>query len=690
MHDPSPTQVDDEAELSRLRARIAELGFLAEAGALLSSSLDYEATLAKVARLAVPHIADWCAVDILDSGGALRRLAVVHTDPSKVALAHELHRRYPFDPEAEGGVAAVLRTGRSELVPAITDELVRASVEDPELREVMLGLGLRSAMTVPLIARGRPFGTITLVAAESGRRFDETSLAFAEELARRAAVAVDNARLYQELLQFKTTLDQIIDCVFTFDPQTLRFTYVNQGAIEQVGYGRDELLRMTPLDIKPEFSETGFRAMIAPLLAGELSSHTFETVHRHKHGHDVPVEIVLQYVAAGDDSARFVAVVRDITERRAAEEALRASEQRYRDLADAMPLVVWTAKADGSVDYFNRRWYEYTGQRIEDSLDWGWRAALHPEDVERCAERWEWSIRTSQPYEIEYRWRRAADATYRWHLGRAVPVRDRRGTITHWVGTGTDIDDQKRSEEILRERSEEMSRLAAALRDRNRELDQFAYITSHDLKAPLRGISNLAQWVEEDLGEQATPEIRQHLALLRGRVQRMEGLIEGILQYSRVGRAGGNPEPVDVGRLLEEAIDLLAPGPHVSIAVAPGMPTVYAERLPLLQVFSNLIGNAIKHHRGTEVRISVSARDGGDCHMFAVADDGPGIAPQYHERIFGIFQTLLSRDKVEGSGLGLALVKKIVERAGGQVWVESEEGAGATFYVAWPKRAQRT
>jgi light-regulated signal transduction histidine kinase (bacteriophytochrome) len=196
---------------------------------------------------------------------------------------------------------------------------------------------------------------------------------------------------------------------------------------------------------------------------------------------------------------------------------------------------------------------------------------------------------------VEYRLRRA-DGEYRWYLVRAVPVRDHDERVAYWVGAGTDINDHKQSEEALRERTRRLGQATRALAERNRELDQFAYVTSHDLKAPLRGISNLAQWIEEDLGDLATGDIRQQLDLLRGRVQRMEALIEGILQFSRIGRVKETVESVDVGALLGEVADLLSPPPTFTIAIEPGMPTLTTERTRLQQVFANLIGNALKHH----------------------------------------------------------------------------------------------
>ena len=228
-----------------------------------------------------------------------------------------------------------------------------------------------------------------------------------------------------------------------------------------------------------------------------------------------------------------------------------------------------------------------------------------------------------------------------------------------------------------------------SLRRRVEELDQFAYITSHDLKAPLRGIANLSRWIEEDLGENLKPEVAGQLDMLRGRVGRMEAMIEGILQLSRIGRTAIQAETVDVKELLTEVIDLLDPPPHMAITLDPDMPTLRAKRIRLQQVFLNLLSNALKHHHRAEGHIHVGVTPRGEWVDFSVTDDGPGIAPKYHDKIFVIFQTLQARDKVENTGVGLALVKKIIEGVGGRIWVESEEGRGAAFRFTWPKQPLR-
>lgn len=268
------------------------------------------------------------------------------------------------------------------------------------------------------------------------------------------------------------------------------------------------------------------------------------------------------------------------------------------------------------------------------------------------------------------------------------PLMDGEGNVYGIMTHAVEVTDQVRARQEIEKKAEELAHLMQSLERTNQELDQFAYIVSHDLKAPLRAIATLAEWIEEDQGDQLPEESREHLNLLRGRVNRMVGLIDGILQYSRAGRMR-QVETVDVSALLDDVLELLAPPPNVAIIVQPEMPTLKTEKVPLEQVFINLIGNAIKYANHPDVRIQVTVRDAGQYYEFATTDNGPGIAPKYQEKIWGIFQRLEARDKVEGTGIGLSIVKKIVESRGGRVWVESSVGAGATFRFTWLKHSQK-
>ena len=221
----------------------------------------------------------------------------------------------------------------------------------------------------------------------------------------------------------------------------------------------------------------------------------------------------------------------------------------------------------------------------------------------------------------------------------------------------------------------------------NHELDQFAYITSHDLKAPLRAIANLSEWIEEDMGAVLTDGTRSQMHLLRSRVGRMQSLLNSLLEYSRAGR---NPTPitvVDVHLLLTEIVQTLDPPETFTTVIVSPMPTMLTRRQPLKQVFTHLIDNAIRHHPTKMGMINVSVVDLGDRYEFAISDNGDGIDIQFQERIYTIFQTLKARDLQENMGAGLAIIKKIVTAEGGIIRLESTAGSGATFRFTWLKQS---
>jgi signal transduction histidine kinase len=230
-----------------------------------------------------------------------------------------------------------------------------------------------------------------------------------------------------------------------------------------------------------------------------------------------------------------------------------------------------------------------------------------------------------------------------------------------------------------------VSERTAELERSNRELNQFAYVASHDLKAPLRAIDNLAGWISEDAAQTLPPRSAEHLAKMRGRVKRMEQLLEDLLAYSRAGRVRPPAESVDVDRLVADVTALLGPPAGFTVVMeTPGV-RLRTPRVSLELVLRNLIGNAIKHHTEEDGTVWVRTVARGEMVEFSVRDDGPGIDPRYHAKIFEMFQTLQPRDQTEGSGMGLAIVKKLVESYGGEIQVDSAVGEGATFCFTWPR-----
>ena len=223
------------------------------------------------------------------------------------------------------------------------------------------------------------------------------------------------------------------------------------------------------------------------------------------------------------------------------------------------------------------------------------------------------------------------------------------------------------------------------LESANEELRNFGYVVSHDLKAPLRAIGSLADWLSTDYADKFDDEGREHMRLLISRVHRMDRLIEGILQYSRVGRVKETIVAVELDRLVREVIDLLAPPPNIVVTIENLLPTVMTEPTRIQQVFQNLLSNAIKYIDKPEGRIRIACAAEGGEWKFSITDNGPGIEQQHFDKIFQLFQTLAPRDRVESTGVGLALVKKIVEMYGGRIWLESTVGRGSTFFFTLPR-----
>ncbi len=222
----------------------------------------------------------------------------------------------------------------------------------------------------------------------------------------------------------------------------------------------------------------------------------------------------------------------------------------------------------------------------------------------------------------------------------------------------------------------------------NEELTHFAYVVSHDLKAPLRGIKLITEWLCADYGDKLGDDAKEQLDLLQNRVARMYNLIDGVLQYSRVGRIKEEAQEVDLNKLIPSIIDGIAPPEHIHIMVEPNLPAVECERTRISQVFQNLLTNAVKFMDKPVGEVRVGCIEDGDFWRFSVADNGPGIEEKYFDRIFRLFQTLAPRDEFESTGVGLALVKKIVEMYGGRIWVESQSGRGSTFLFTFPQKRE--
>jgi PAS domain S-box-containing protein len=394
-------------------------------------------------------------------------------------------------------------------------------------------------------------------------------------------------------------------------------------------------------------------------LVGVFSTH-YRTVHR-------PADRDLRLL---DVLARQTA---DLIERKRVETALLASEARFRQLAEAMPQIVWTARPDGYVDYHNERWYEFTGSSRDVFGDSSWEPILHPEDLAPTREMYYSAIHSGRPYNIEYRLWDRLEERFRWFVGRALPVRDGQGRIVKWFGTCTDIDEQKRVQDELRRV--------------NQDLEQFAFSASHDLQEPLRSVKIYTELLAKRYGDELNDEAQKFMGFVRSGATRMETLVRDLLAYTRVTSLDQPVESADATEALKSALSNLA------VAISETGANVTAEPLPrvpvhathLQQLFQNLIGNAIKYRspeRPPEVRVTATRQN---VHwVFAIRDNGIGIDPKYRETIFGLFKRLHTTEEYSGTGIGLALCQRIVNRYKGRIWVESEPGQGSTFRFTLP------
>jgi len=258
------------------------------------------------------------------------------------------------------------------------------------------------------------------------------------------------------------------------------------------------------------------------------------------------------------------------------------------------------------------------------------------------------------------------------------PMKDANGKIIGVSGIARDISQRKKAEK-------EQQLLIKKLESTNKELESFAYVTSHDLKAPLRAIGSLADWLHADQAGKMDEQGREHLKLLKSRVSRMNELIDGILHYSRIGRIDGEKTPIDLNELVSDVLELLQVPENIDVEVQERLPVLFTHKTHITQIFENLVSNAVKYSNRPKGKIKIAVDELPYFWRFRVSDNGIGIEKKYQEKIFEIFQTLKPRDEEESTGIGLTIVKKIVETSGGEIWISSRPGKGSTFYFTLPK-----
>ena len=904
------------------------LRFLADASATLGETLDYEKTLKAVAQAVVPAIADWCAVELLEPGQRLsRQVAVAHTDPAKVKLAWELREKYPPSPDEPTGVPKVIRTGEAELVPEIPHAMLVGSARDEEHLRIILGLGLRGYMVVPLKARGRVLGALTLVSAESGRRLGATELALAESLASRAAQAVDNSRLFRDAQDAarRSERDRQISDTLRALGNAFAYEHDEEKLVQRV---TDEATRLAGAAFgaffrnvtRPDgnaymlytlsgvareafanFPMPRATAIFAPTFLGQGTVRSDDVTADPRYGRSAPYHGMPQ----GHLPVRSYLAVSVKTRDGEVLGGLFFGHPERGIFREEHERLIEGIAAQAGVALENARLYDEL-KRARDRLgvaleagqlgSWEWNIAagrihwsptlerihgvpegsfkgdfesyqsdMHPDDRGRVLEHVRKTIEgPGREYQVRYRIVRP-DGAVRWLEARAVIDRDASGTPLRLTGVCNDVTERLEAEEVARrlaveqverknaeaatahsERQAALSRdvgaalssstlavdemlqrcaealvrhlkasfariwtldepgttlelqasagkythrngphgrvpvgafkigkiaaekqphltndvlhdervgdkewaaregmvafagypllvgervvgvmamfatsilpdqtmsLLASVADAiaqgierrraeiglvrqaqdlsrsNAELQQFAYVASHDLQEPLRMVASYTQLLGRRYQGKLDSDADDFIRFAVEGVGRMQALINDLLTYSRVGTKGVNVKPIAAEQPLADALANLTLVIEETGAVVTHdpLPAVCADKNQLIQLFQNLIGNAMKFRSAVAPRIHVSAAPAsGGMVQLLVRDNGIGIAPEYGERVFVIFQRLHTRNEYPGNGIGLAVCKKIVERHGGTIGFESAPGGGTIFKFTLP------
>lgn len=735
------TQLRAGAEASERRT-----AFLAEATAAFSSSLDYETTLRSVARLAIERFADWCAVDV-SRGGELARVTLQHIDPAKVQLAQEFRRRYP--PQESDATLVAFRTGQPLLVEEIPQELLEQQIKDPEQLKLIRELGIASLMITPMVHRGRILGLLTFVSSTRDRLYTKADFALAQQLASRAAVAIDNAQLYagvrasearyRSLVSATTSVVWNVDPYGQFvEPQPSWEAYTGQPWSSHCGSGWSAAI--CPQD---------FRNVRKQWLQALRQQAAFEAEGRLWHAATGSYRVCCARaipVKDGDGSIiEWIGTVTDIHDRKRAEEerdALLAREQQARSTAELLNRVGQVLSADLDPQSLAKNITDLATRLV--NAEFG---ALFHNVVNESGEAYMLYTlsgalkedfasfpmpRKTGVFGPTFRGEgvvRSDDITQDARYGRnppfngmpqghlpvrsylAVPIVSRSGEVLgallfghskagvfgeqaeqFGVGIASKAAIALDNARLFKQAQEGQAALRTSndeLRRANDDLHQFAYSASHDLQEPLRMVSAFTQLLRKRYRNQLDPQADQYIDYAVRGAQHMEELLRDLLAYTQATTLPeGDSGPSDATAALHKALSNIQQAIDKSGAriESDTLPVLSAAEIHVVQLFQNLVGNAIKYagERVPSVKVSASPIPGG--WRFSVRDNGIGIDPRYKEQIFGLFKRLHSSAHLQGTGIGLAICQKICERHGGKIWVESELGEGATFYFTLPDR----
>lgn len=655
-------------DITARRTQQVRTQFLAEASAILASSLDYEETIATVARLAVPSVADWSAVDVLAEGGRLDALALVHTDPSRVAEVAALRARLEavgIEPISE----QVVRTGEPVVLDLSTAfiegslETLPAGVLAAGAVDAMRSLDGTSIVCVPLLAEGRPIGTLTLASSGTAKRFGGEDVPFARELAARAAAAIQNARLFRDAARFRTILDTVRDGVTMNDPRTLRVTYANDAVLEQLGRSRDDVIGHATPDWTEGVSAEQLRAFMAPIVSGHEISRSLDVTRIRPDGTRVPVEIRWQVVELPGVGPQLIAISRDIRERIETEQRLtqlaRAEHARAAELNAIIGAIgegLMVLDGAGRVTLANPTAQALVQPLEEWTLDAVLRRLEDPDGEARAA--------LTNP-------------------GTSVTLR-LRSPAQQWI----EISNYAVEDEPLPDGEHiVILRDVTVAREREAVRDAFVGILSHELRTPVTTIYAGAKLLARSEGRLEEAARRDIFEDIHAEAERLHRLVEDVVALTRFGEGSLDigSEPVLLQRVVPAVVGSEQgrwPHGRFEVDLEPGLPPVSGDPTYVEQVIRNLLANAVKYGGGGAA-IEVIARAVDDEVQVQVLDNGPGFPEDETGRLFELYyRSPSTARRASGSGIGLFVCARLLNAMGGRIWAANRPTGGAEFGFA--------
>lgn len=494
--------------------------------------------------------------------------------------------------------------------------------------------------------------------------------------------------------KFRNLIRQAPMAISIINGRDLIFEVANDAYLKIHNKTREELLGHKFTEALPQFKGSSVEQNLFEVLdTGKSLSFTNRPIEIRAGGKP---EIryfnsIYQPLFTDNKVTGIVSVVHEVTEQYLAQKIKDKNEKDLKLILETMPHIAFRSRPDGNITYYNNRYYEYTGLTPEQAYGDGWKPAIHPDMLGEVTDKWMKAMATGTEYNDSFLLRRGSDGAYRWHMSRTVALRNEKGEITEWVGTLTDIHDQKvfanELEAIVNERTRALAEKNVELEQSNKELESFNYVASHDLQEPLRKIQTFISIIRDRKLQGS--EAVNYMSKIYSSAGRMSQLIQDVLTYSRIA-AEDQFTNVDLNAALENVLadyELLITEKNAVVNKGP-LPTINAIHLQIHQLFSNLISNSLKYSKGKPV-ITISGKvyfDNKSQKMLELifSDNGIGFEEQYSEQIFKLFQRLHGKSEFSGTGIGLSICKKIVEQHGGSIWATSAPGQGATFTINLP------